>query len=69
MKIDADGTMSIQGDPRMLYSTMLKVRNILVISSKVLLSVALVIGIRYSIVRRQFKNISGQKVETQLIDY
>jgi hypothetical protein len=28
-----------------------------------------VIGIRYSVVRRQFRNISGQKEETKLLDY
>lgn len=27
------------------------------------------IGVRYSIVRRQFRNISGQKQETKLLDY
>jgi len=29
----------------------------------------LTIAVRYSIVRRQFRNISGKPEETQLIDY
>lgn len=69
MAVDEDNSISIRGDLRMLYSTMMKVRNIIVIATKVMYLISLTITIRYSIVRRQFKNVSGTKEETQLIDY
>ena len=59
MKIDKDGSFSIEGDPRILYSTMLKVRVQIANTCQKAMATALTIAIRYSIVRRQFKNISG----------
>ena len=53
----------------MLYSTMMLIRVSILVQSKLYLSKALTIALRYSVVRRQFKNISGQKEETQLINY
>jgi hypothetical protein len=64
MKVGEDGSVEIQGDMRMLYSTMLKVRNMIVVSSKYAYIFCLTAAIRYSLVRRQFKNISGKKEET-----
>lgn len=69
MKVDREGTFSIEGDLRILYSSMLKMRVQICASTRMFLNTALTIGIRYSIVRRQFKNVSGQKEETQLLDY
>ena len=69
MKVDRDGSVSIQGDLRLLYSVMLKIRNIIVYCSKYTFLRFLTVAIRYSIVRRQFRNISGRKEETQLLDY
>mmetsp|Transcript_16443 Transcript_16443/g.27895 ORF Transcript_16443/g.27895 Transcript_16443/m.27895 type:complete len:207 (+) Transcript_16443:443-1063(+) len=68
-RVEKDGSFSINGDVRLLYSTMLKVRLQIMISGKLPLMAALTIALRYSTVRRQFRNISGQKEETQLIDY
>jgi acyl-CoA oxidase len=67
--IERDGSVSIKGDLRVLYSTMMLIRTSLITWTKYYLSRALTVGLRYSIVRRQFKNISGKKDETQLIDY
>lgn len=67
--VDRDGSVSIQGDMRVLYSTMLFIRVMLLSGSRHYLSLGLTIGLRYSVVRRQFKNISGKKEETQLLDY
>jgi len=64
MKVDADGAVSIQGDLRLLYSVMLKVRDLIVYGSKMTVLRYSLIAIRYSIVRRQFKNISGRREET-----
>ena len=48
---------------------MLMIRVMLVGGSKHYLAYGLTIALRYSAVRRQFKNISGKKEETQLLDY
>lgn len=45
------------------------IRVMLTHGSKLYLANGLTIALRYSVVRRQFKNISGQKEETQLLDY
>ena len=67
--VDREGSVSIEGDMRALYTTMMYVRYVLLYTTKVILAQALQIAIRYSLVRRQFKNISGQKEETKLLDY
>ena len=69
ISVDRNGDIEMRGDLRIMYSTMLQVRCSLIYQAKMYLAPALTIGIRYSIVRRQFKNISGQPTETQLIDY
>lgn len=67
--VDRDGSFSIKGDTRELYSVMMLIRTFIMLSTKTFLARALTIAIRYSTVRRQFRNISGQKDETQIIDY
>ena len=64
IQVDRDGTFSIEGDVREMYSVMMYVRATIVLKTKFYLGKALTIGLRYSVVRRQFKNISGQKEET-----
>jgi hypothetical protein len=63
INVDRDGSVSIQGDLRVLYSTMLMIRVMLLAGSKLYMSAGLTIALRYSCVRRQFKNISGKKEE------
>lgn len=48
---------------------MMFIRVTLVECAKYSLARALTIALRYSAVRRQFKNVSGKKGETQLLDY
>jgi acyl-CoA oxidase len=69
VSVDKEGTFSIEGDMRALYSVMMDIRTQLVQHSGLTLQRALLIGMRYSAVRRQFKNTSGSKQETKLIDY
>ena len=64
MSVDREGTFSIEGDPREMYAVMMFVRAGMMLKTKYFLSRALTIGLRYSVVRRQFKNISGSKEET-----
>ena len=59
--VDREGSVSIEGDMRALYTTMMYIRYLLLYSCKFSLAGALLIAIRYSVVRRQFKNISGVK--------
>jgi acyl-CoA oxidase len=67
--VDREGAVQMNGDMRALYTTMMYVRYTLIYTSKLILAPALTIALRYSVVRRQFKNISGQKEETKLLDY
>lgn len=69
IEIDREGSLSMKGDIRMMYSVMLNTRVELMTLTRVCLGYALTIALRYSAVRRQFKNISGQKLETKLLDY
>ena len=64
LAVDRDGAVAVQGDPRVLYATMMLIRSSILSNTKYYLSRALTIAIRYSVVRRQFKNISGKKEET-----
>jgi acyl-CoA oxidase len=61
VSVDREGTFSIEGDMRALYSVMMDIRTQLVQHSGFMLLRALVIGIRYSVMRRQFKNTSGSR--------
>mmetsp|Transcript_3551 Transcript_3551/g.5358 ORF Transcript_3551/g.5358 Transcript_3551/m.5358 type:complete len:191 (-) Transcript_3551:31-603(-) len=60
MILDQDGTVSFDGDIRMLYSVMMGTRNHIVSSSKYSTAMGLTIGIRYSLVRRQFRNVGDK---------
>lgn len=68
ISVDREGSFSIEGNLKILYSIMLKTRMSIICGSK-FYQLPIIIALRYSIVRRQFKNISGQKKETQLLDY
>jgi hypothetical protein len=64
VQVDREGTFSIEGDMREMYAVMMNVRTWMLMKTKFYMARALLIGLRYSVVRRQFKNISGQKEET-----
>lgn len=69
-KVDRDGKFSIQGDYRIMYVAMSSIRNFLTKHCADLLSRALTIALRYSVIRRQFKNnVDDPKSETKLLDY
>ena len=60
-KVDRNGDFSIEGDTRVLYSVMMNIRTQLIFGAGGSLSRALTIALRYSCVRRQFKNTTGSK--------
>ena len=64
VRVAKDGEVSMEGDMRILYSTMLTTRLYLMGSCKQYLAKGLLISLRYSVVRRQFNNISGKVLET-----
>lgn len=57
--VDREGSVSISGDLRILYSTMLYIRVSIICNGFKYLASCLTICLRYSAVRRQFRNISG----------
>lgn len=59
LKVDREGAVSIEGDLRIIYSTMLKTRFTIISAGPPVLGTQLLVAMRYSAVRRQFKNISG----------
>lgn len=71
--VDSKGQLNLLGNPKVLYSVMMFTRLQLLQLSNMLLSKALTIGIRYGIVRTQFKNfrdpITGKLIERSIIDY
>ena len=52
MTVDRDGSVSMKGDMRMLYATMMKTRGGIYKGQRWILHLALLVAIRYSIVRR-----------------
>lgn len=69
ISVDREGSFSIEGDLRALYATMMGIRSLIVEQAPYTLTLAALVGIRYSIVRRQFKNTAGSREETKLLDY
>ena len=68
-RVDREGNFSIEGDLRVLYSTMLSTRTAMLNGASNILLPALLIATRYSLIRRQFKNTPGSKKETVILDY
>lgn len=67
--VDKEGNFKVKGDLRVLYSVMLQIRVYIIIDASEYLARALTIATRYAVVRRQFANIEGSKVERKLLDY
>ena len=67
MAVDKNGNISQQGDRRALYTVMMDIRVQVLKYSGTYLYKAALIALRYSAVRRQFKNTNGS--EMKLLDY
>ena len=69
VSLTKEGKLNIQGDPKVAYSTMLFVRISLInFTWKLAISMWL-LGIRYTLIRRQFKTISNSEEERRIFDY
>jgi len=67
--VDRQGNFKKKGDLRNLYSVLLATRVLIVCETSHYLAKALTIGIRYSVVRRQFTSVDDDKKERKLLDY
>lgn len=67
--INKEGDFSINGDPKVLYTTMMLIRTSIVIDCPVFSLTAMKIAMRYGSVRRQFSTVKGTKDERKIIDY
>lgn len=68
-KLDREGNFSKIGNPKILYSTMVATRMSLLYQAQWGLSAGLTIGLRYGIVRTQFKDKAGSDEERSILDY
>ena len=68
-RLDADGMVTRQGNPKVLYSIMQGTRIFIIMGAGFYLSQALMISVRYAHVRTQFKDKEGSDQERALIDY
>ena len=67
--LSREGEFAFVGDIRVLYTSMMFIRNYFVSMAGQNCIAAVKVGLRYAIVRRQFKTIEGQKIERPIIDY
>ena len=68
-EVTKEGKILQKGNLKVLYSVMMHIRTLIVVSSGKSLSLASVLGIRYACVRRQFANQENSPLERKLIDY
>jgi acyl-CoA oxidase len=66
-EINDEGDFQLNGNPKIIYSAMMNVRTFLLISSVVILSRGVLIALRYSHLRKQFKD--DRKQEVPVIEY
>ena len=69
VSVDRDGQVAMRGDLRALYGVMMDIRVQITSVSGSYLYRGCLVALRYSAVRRQFKNTNGSKEETKLLDY
>jgi acyl-CoA oxidase len=65
--VNKNGEVYMKGDPKVGYATMMEIRKLISCVFPKAYSCAITIATRYSLFRRQFKNIA--KEEIQIIDY
>lgn len=68
-KVDKEGNMSLDGDPRVMYAIMMTIRMWMITAGYKWCTGPCTIAVRYSTVRRQFSNQDGLKLERKLLDY
>lgn len=66
-KVNKNGEFVRTGNEKIGYATMMSIRRIVITASPLFLAQILTIGVRYSLVRTQFKNEQG--FESKILDY
>ena len=69
ISLEKGGELNIQGDPKVAYATMLFVRINLVDYTWKLAISACLLGIKYTLLRKQFKTIPNSSEERRIFDY
>lgn len=69
VNVTPDGMITLQGNPKIAYGTMLLIRVTLLKFSKEASLYSLFFTAKYLLFRTQFKNIPGSNAERKLIDY
>jgi acyl-CoA oxidase len=69
LSINEKNEVTMQGDPKVVYSIMMYVRLSLLSVVQNLTACSLTIAIRYSCMRTQFKTVKNNKEERPIIDY
>lgn len=67
--VDKNGKFSLSGDPRVLYASMMLIRNRIVDEMYIRMFEVLTITLRYAVVRRQFSTVHQSKEERQILEY
>lgn len=69
IEVTKDGQVVPKGDLRVLYTTMMYIRMLLIKDMGVFVMPSVLVGLRYGVIRRQFKTYHGKKEERKLMDY
>jgi len=67
VQVTSEGDIKVLGDPRVGYGTMMHIRELISCAIPKLYAQAIIIGARYSLFRKQFKD--GNKKEIPVIEY
>jgi len=62
VSIDEDGSLRANGDPRVGYGTMMFIREMISCTSPKIYAIPIIIGVRYSLFRKQFKNDKKEEI-------
>ena len=69
IRLEKGGELNIQGDPKVAYATMLFVRITLVDYTWKIAISAWLLGIKYTLLRKQFKTLPNSEEERRIFDY
>lgn len=61
-EIDDQGMIMVKSNPKIIYASMMNVRKFLLAYSSIFLARATAIAVRYSFLRKQFKNSQGEEI-------
>lgn len=69
VSVSKEGKFEMRKDQRVLYTTMMLIRYIIIHDVPVAMNKSLLIALRYAACRRQFRTIKGSKEERKILDY